>query len=219
MICYCFRMKFIVCNLYNDPLAATGDPPDISKLTGRHIMRKLSVIALGFAFSAAVLAATSASATTFLFSYTSNDLSQTASGSLNATLVSPGEYDATSGSITATGPVVTGVGTLIANLSSPNTVNSPSGRFSYDDQLLPASNPVITNGGLLFSIGGSEVNIFSNGPEPGNDSFYNQSYANTSGTFSLSAVPEPATWAMMLVGFGFAGVTLRSSRGKRAIAA
>lgn len=30
-----------------------------------------------------------------------------------------------------------------------------------------------------------------------------------------SAVPEPATWAMMIVGFGLVGSTLRSSRGRR----
>ncbi len=32
-----------------------------------------------------------------------------------------------------------------------------------------------------------------------------------------SAVPEPATWAMMLVGFGGAGAIIRSSRRRRAV--
>jgi len=35
---------------------------------------------------------------------------------------------------------------------------------------------------------------------------------------SISAVPEPATWAMMLVGFGGMGVAMRSRR-KQAVAA
>ena len=35
---------------------------------------------------------------------------------------------------------------------------------------------------------------------------------------TLSAVPEPSTWAMMLVGFGGLGAALRASRRKRAIA-
>jgi len=30
-----------------------------------------------------------------------------------------------------------------------------------------------------------------------------------------SAVPEPATWAMMIVGFGVVGSTLRAARGRR----
>jgi hypothetical protein len=32
----------------------------------------------------------------------------------------------------------------------------------------------------------------------------------------LSAVPEPTTWALMLVGFGFAGMALRRRRQPRA---
>ncbi|MEN2785466.1 PEPxxWA-CTERM sorting domain-containing protein [Sphingomonas qilianensis] len=36
------------------------------------------------------------------------------------------------------------------------------------------------------------------------------------GTTAVSAVPEPATWAMMLAGFGMTGLTLRRRRAKRA---
>jgi hypothetical protein len=36
------------------------------------------------------------------------------------------------------------------------------------------------------------------------------------GTLSASAVPEPATWAMMLVGFGFIGATARYRQRKTA---
>ncbi|OBX18036.1 hypothetical protein A9995_13945 [Erythrobacter sp. QSSC1-22B] len=31
-------------------------------------------------------------------------------------------------------------------------------------------------------------------------------------TSSIGAVPEPATWAMMLLGFGFVGGALRASK-------
>jgi hypothetical protein len=182
-------------------------------------MNRFQNVALSVALVAGALSATSASATNFAFTYLSSDATQAAFGTLSATLIAPGEYSATSGTITANGPEATGIGALIANPSAPNQTTSPSGRFNYDDLLLPTSNPVILNGGLLFSIGGSEVNIFSNGAEPGNDAFYNQAYDNTSGTFSLSAVPEPATWAMMLVGFGLAGATLRSGRRHRVLAA
>jgi len=40
------------------------------------------------------------------------------------------------------------------------------------------------------------------------DDTVNTSVAN--GTFSITAVPEPAAWALMLVGIGLAGATLRS---------
>ncbi len=34
----------------------------------------------------------------------------------------------------------------------------------------------------------------------------------TSGRFEVSAIPEPATWALMIVGFGLAGASLRTRR-------
>jgi hypothetical protein len=37
-------------------------------------------------------------------------------------------------------------------------------------------------------------------------------YALSQGTLSVTAVPEPATWSLMLVGFGALGVVLRSRR-------
>ncbi len=39
-----------------------------------------------------------------------------------------------------------------------------------------------------------------------------------SATFTFAAVPEPGTWAMMLIGFGAAGLALRSTRRTRALA-
>lgn len=41
----------------------------------------------------------------------------------------------------------------------------------------------------------------------------------TLATANLAAVPEPATWAMMLLGFGLVGATLRSRRSPQALAA
>jgi hypothetical protein len=145
-----------------------------------------------------------ANASTFLFTYTSNDASQTASGTLSAALVGVGQYQANSGTITASGPIATGVGTL-----TPGAGNSPTNYFIYDSQLLPEQNPLITNPGLLFNIGGFEINIFSNGPGPGTYQFFSNSGANNFGNFTLTEVPEPATWALMIGGFGLAGAAMR----------
>ncbi len=41
--------------------------------------------------------------------------------------------------------------------------------------------------------------------------------SSVSVNFTPAAVPEPATWAMMLVGFGAIGGTLRSRRGRQAV--
>lgn len=76
---------------------------------------------------------------------------------------------------------------------------------------------MITNDGLLFSVGGYEVNIYSNGPGP--DTYSLLSYGNGAytteahGNFALSqvagAVPETATWVMMVAGFGLVGASVR----------
>ena len=66
----------------------------------------------------------------------------------------------------------------------------------------PRQNPLITNGGLLFTSGGYEVNIFSTGPSL--YTYYDNSGYNTPVSFSLSeavssqSVPEPST--LILVG-------------------
>ena len=164
-----------------------------------------------FAALAMVAAAVSAHATTFLFSYTSNDAMQAAFGTLDATLVGAGQFQATSGTINAFGPLSAGTGTL-----TPGSGNSPSGFFFYDSLLTPTQNPLVSNGGLLFNIAGDEVNIFSNGPGPATYQFFSRANGADFGNFALTqvggAVPEPASWALMIGGFGLAGAALRRRR-------
>ncbi len=40
--------------------------------------------------------------------------------------------------------------------------------------------------------------------------------SGTTGTLTISAVPEPATWSMMIMGAGLAGAGLRAARKRRA---
>ena len=158
--------------------------------------------------------ASAASATTFVYDFSSNDGTENATGRLTATANGNGTFTAISGTIDASGPLASGTGTLTSNASAPAASYSPSGAFTYDDQLLPGQNPLITNPGLLFKIGGTEVNIFSNGPGPGTYSLdtWAGGYGYQTGNFTLSAVPEPASWAMMLIGFGLIGSMMRASR-------
>lgn len=60
---------------------------------------------------------------------------------------------------------------------------------------------------------------FINLPNHGSETYYTDSgkflistFDITGGTDPVSGVPEPATWAMMLVGFGMAGATVRRRR-------
>jgi PEP-CTERM motif len=176
------------------------------------IVKTLTAIGAALALCAI---ASSASAATFLFSFTSNDGADSASGTLQASANGDGTYTATSGTITSFGSVTdNGSGVLVADAAAPAPSLSPSGFFIYDDQLLPGQNPLITNNGLEFAVGGAEINIFSNGAGPGTYQLYNNNGNNVLGDFALTAgaVPEPANWALMLVGFGSMGVAMRSRR-------
>ena len=182
-------------------------------------MRKSVLVA---ALVAGILG-TAASATTFLFSFGGGLGLNGASGSLEATANGNGTFTATSGTILGFGSSYAGgtagaTGTLIANPSAPGHVTSPGGGWVYDDQIFPnPANPLITNYGLFFSVGSYEVNIFSNGPGPGTYSLQsggNGALSNEArGDFALTqvagAVPEAATWAMMVAGFGLVGVSAR----------
>lgn len=52
---------------------------------------------------------------------------------------------------------------------------------------------------------------------PDRNEFASDPSALTFGALSVSAVPEPSTWAMLMLGFGFIGGAMRSARRKRSI--
>jgi PEP-CTERM motif len=125
-------------------------------------------------------------------------------GTLDAIPNGDGTYTAVSGSATDTSPTYTGALSLIINPNAPNQATSPNGNYFYDNQLLPGQDPLILNGGLLFSttVPNAEVNIFSNGP--GQYQYLDDLGGNVNGAFTLTAVPEPASVTLL----GFGAVTL-----------
>lgn len=77
-----------------------------------------------------------------------------------------------------------------------------------------ANDPVFSGGfaGLQSTTGFNRVELtFTGGPA--------FAFGKLRYTEVAAAVPEPQTWAIMLLGFGFVGVTLRSRRRRPALAA
>jgi hypothetical protein len=134
-----------------------------------------------------------------IFNFTDIGVGVVSSGTLNATANGDGTFTAISGSGTFNGIAIT----LILNPTPPNQATSPTGFFFYDNQLLPANNPLILNGGLLFSLASgpaAELNIYSTAR--GQYTTYTNDGFNVSSAFALAEAPEPGS--LVLFGAGFA---------------
>jgi PEP-CTERM motif len=133
------------------------------------------------------------------------------SGTITATLTSrPGVWDIDTIAGTVNGSEVTGTSTF----------------QSADNQLFTNGFAFVSTTGISFkTAAGQMVNIFSffgqSTPPTGNayGELSSDPTAFGVGTFTLTAVPEPATWAMMLIGFAGLGVAGYRASQKRAAAA
>jgi hypothetical protein len=107
-----------------------------------------------------------------------------------------------SGNVTVTAPGVDG-GAIGALLSGPQPVpGNVSPGWTYSNTY---GGGIFNGDGVLFSFGTSNIgNIYNSGgtnyfsaDAPG-DGLFNPGNA---GTLTIAAVPEPSTWAMMILGF------------------
>ncbi len=153
---------------------------------------------------AATALATNAHATVFDFSF--DDGADSGSGQFVAT-AGPSIYTVTGITGTVDGSAITGLST-----------------YGVADQLLYEPAPYVDHRGIAFSAAsGLDYNLFTTAGV--NELCASNVYASCGGSdgvptaFSVtfaSGVPEPAAWALMLVGFGGLGAALRSARKGRA---
>ena len=155
--------------------------------------------------AAMLFGVSTASATVYRFSFDSSDAELTATGQI--TVDTAGEVTGVAGVISGlTNQTISGVA---ANPGFPNPSYSPDGSFIYSNLYYPTGMTFDING-LLFVTAenpGGYWNLWGN--SAGNYSLWESvgSYnypIEESGSLSLTATPEPSTWALML--FGFAGL-------------
>jgi hypothetical protein len=115
------------------------------------------------------------------------------------------------------GDAVTG---LILNPNQPNSANTPDTftyrggeyLFTYDNVVYNSAPSVDVSGILFKKDSGTEYNLYSDSATQYElASAKGGVGANSIGTLS-SATPEPAAWALMIVGMGAVGAMLRRQR-------
>jgi hypothetical protein len=168
-----------------------------------------------------------AQAATFIITYSGQGTSGTAY--VTGTSVGGGEYDLTNGVLHST---TLGTEALVGP-GSGVFENTNGDDLSYDNRLfIPASSSASPDGANLTYAGGLVFQTAAPGKEdvylsafsPGSNSptmFYFAGYDRSYGaldSFSVAAAPEPACWAMMLLGVGMIGSGLRMARRKDGVA-
>jgi hypothetical protein len=186
-----------------------GKKMNVSKFLKKLSVAGIAVAALTFGMGQA--------AASVMFDFIFGGIHAFGSGILTANDNGNGSFTAMSGAGTESVNGITETLTLLPNTSGgTGEIYSPSGFFIFDDQLFPNADPLISNGGLLFSSStGAEVNIYSNGVD--NYTFYINNGFNEPTSFTLTAVPEPATAALRGLGLlGFAVARRKSAHNKNA---
>ncbi len=153
------------------------------------MLKKLAFVA------ALALSTAPAAAANFIYDFSFN--SGFGAGSGQFTLSS----DPTAGLATVTGLSGT-LGVDAIALLAPGT-------YAGNDNLFKAASPHFNFGGVSFSAGGLNYNLYNRGGAIQLCGRTSSCQLTATSAFVTSAVPEPATWAMMIFGFGLAGFSLR----------
>ncbi len=158
------------------------------------------------AAAAAIVAATPASAATLLFELSG---SRSATFTLQSNPVVPDRVNSQ--------PILGGSQIFFNNVAGTFNGMERTANVNFGSgNILAALN--ITGAGLPFTqFGGTDVFSFVDGsPVFQTGTFQFTGLATGRSTLVISevaqAIPEPATWAMMLIGFAFVGATARAAR-------
>ena len=181
-----------------------------------------AVLAGGFSIAALVVTAAPAQAATEVFNFADNVDGIFAFGTLTTsdTPNTIGTFDITD--ITGTvidartaAPTVDQISGMIPNFSDPTPTDAFG--FIYDNVMPLNINGVLFEGASadiynLWSTGGTTGELYTYG-DGGLPAF------DAKGTLSVGVVPEPATWAIMLMGFAGLGGALRAVRRQHPVTA
>ncbi len=189
-------------------------------------MKHISIAAGALLASAAFLSSAANAAVTINFTQVGSNVVATASGTLNlAGLTSQGIFgltEAVRGSFAYVGLGNAGTVTGYSGLTGPASFGT--GNTFIDSSSFLGTSFAINGSGFASPYAFVPVGYVSGSAISGTATFLNQTFATlglTAGQYAYrsnadsvtvnigGAVPEPATWAMMLLGFGGIGMAMR----------
>jgi hypothetical protein len=180
-------------------------------------MGVLKLCGISLALALGVAAATPASASqSYAWSFVNLAGDVTGSGTLVADTPDLGGYDV----IAIHGSFNDATAGLVGAITGFTPGAGVDAFFAWDN-IVYTTTPHVDDLGLLFQVGSTRVNLYNSvgpfavyvypGLYPKGDDVTG-SGATSRGTFNLTAVPEPANWALMILGFASAGAMLRRRR-------
>jgi PEP-CTERM motif len=168
----------------------------------------------------AVIVATGQAANATVYDFTFDSPSESITGQLT---VDTSDDEVTNITGTLSGAVNDTINGFITSPSFPNPVSLPGDAFVYDNVFYPGQGSLVDQFGVVFTTVGNPGgywNLWSGafGDYSLDESNFAGDYpiALSGGTLNLTAVPEPSTWVMMLVGLvGVGSVAYRRRRKDR----
>lgn len=171
-------------------------------------MSKRNLITLIASMTAATVATVSVANAT-VYNFTFDSPSESVAGQLT---VDTSDNEVTNITGTLSGAVNDTINGLIANPSFPHPVSLPGDVFIYDNVFYPGQASLVDVFGVVFTTAGNPGgywNLWSGAPGD-----YSLDESNAAGDYPVAidggsldptAVPEPSTWAMMLMGLAGVG--------------
>ena len=165
----------------------------------------------------AVIVATGSAANATVYHFTFDSPSESITGQLT---VDTSDNEVTNITGTLSGVINDTINGFIADPSFPNPVALPGDAFIYDNVFYPGQASLVDQFGVVFTTAGNSGgywNLWSGAP--GDYSLYESNLAGdypiaiSGGNMDPTAVPEPSTWVMMLV--GLAGIGSAAYRRRR----
>jgi hypothetical protein len=168
-------------------------------------MRKIA-----FGTFAAVLAivATPAAAAEFLFSFSGATINGSGTFITSDTPDDDGGFE-----------ILSSIGNVTIN-GDAFTLSGPTDFVGADNLLFVGSEPLLTFNGTSFDLSdGRDLNVYYSGGAGAYRYITSGGSVQAIDSFTISevvaAVPEPASWAMMISGFGLVGGAMRSRATRR----